>query len=398
MGRDLSRRGGHRIQPRLRLAVDDLGGRAHHAARRQSRQHADPGRAAGGRKSTALNVLASDAWFTDELAATRIERPAQQMRGVWIIEMAELDAIGKAEVSRIKAFLSRTTDRYRPPYERYVITVPRQCVFAGSVNADTYLRDETGNRRFWPVRCGEIDLEALLAIGTSFGPKPSHGSTPGPIWWLEDKDLAALAEVAQEARYQPDAWDGLIERWLNSERLRVNVGFGATTIGRTSKPPSRPLTTCRSGRSLSRSFGSSQGSGRRVTRCALGPSSRRRSGCGIGRPRSRVNGATRRRGIRAMTRATRSLSHCPTCAAIYLEVGHEKVQSNSQLSTTCPTVPPVPPSLKGRCERTEWIGDGTYFPVWGLRGASKWDRWDSRFQCIEIATIFPTWKFLVGQA
>ena len=60
----------------------------------------------GIRKSTALNVLASDAWFTDELAALGSKDSAQQMRGVWIIEMAELDAIGKADVSRIKAFLS----------------------------------------------------------------------------------------------------------------------------------------------------------------------------------------------------------------------------------------------------------------------------------------------------
>ncbi|MBN9023006.1 MAG: toprim domain-containing protein, partial [Rhizobiales bacterium] len=115
----------------------------------------------GAKKSTALKVLAGDEWFTDELAEIGSKDAAQQMRGIWIIEIAELDAIGRAEVSRIKAFLTRTVDRYRPPYERYVVEVPRQCVFAGSVNPDTYLRDETGNRRFWPVRCGNIDLEAL---------------------------------------------------------------------------------------------------------------------------------------------------------------------------------------------------------------------------------------------
>lgn len=178
----------------------------------------------GIRKSTALKVLASDAWFTDELADLGSKDAAQQMRGVWIIEMAELDAIGRADVSRIKAFLSRTTDRYRPPYERYVVTVPRQCVFAGSVNPDTYLRDETGNRRFWPLRCGDIDLDALRRDRDQLWAEAVTRFNAGAVWWLEDRELVTLAGVAQEARYQPDAWDALIERWLVSERQRVNLG------------------------------------------------------------------------------------------------------------------------------------------------------------------------------
>ena len=125
-------------------------------------------------------MLAGADWFTDELAEIGSKDAAQQMRGVWIIEIAELDAIGRAEVSRIKAFLSRTVDRYRPPYERYVIDVPRQCVFAGSVNPDTYLRDETGNRRFWPVRCGTIDLDACVAIAISCGPRRSRATARAP--------------------------------------------------------------------------------------------------------------------------------------------------------------------------------------------------------------------------
>jgi hypothetical protein len=86
-----------------------------------------------------LALLQEEAdWFTDELAEIGSKDAAQQMCGVWIIEIAELDAIGRAEVSRIKSFLTRTIDRYRPPIGRYVINVPRQCVFAGSVNPDTY--------------------------------------------------------------------------------------------------------------------------------------------------------------------------------------------------------------------------------------------------------------------
>ncbi len=179
----------------------------------------------GARKSTALKVLAGADWFTDELAEIGSKDAAQQMRGVWIIEIAELDAIGRAEVSRIKAFLSRTVDRYRPPYGRYVIDVPRQCVFAGSVNPDTYLRDETGNRRFWPVRCGTIDLDALRRDRDQLWAEAVVRYREGAIWWLQDPALIAMAEEAQEMRLQSDAWDGLIEHWLAFERRRVNRGY-----------------------------------------------------------------------------------------------------------------------------------------------------------------------------
>jgi len=179
----------------------------------------------GARKSTALKVLAGADWFTDELAEIGSKDAAQQMRGVWIIEIAELDAIGRAEVSRIKAFLSRTVDRYRPPYGRYVVDVPRQCVFAGSVNPDTYLRDETGNRRFWPLRCGAIDLDGLRRDRDQLWAEAVVRYREGAIWWLQDPALIAMAEEAQIERMQSDAWDGLIERWIGFQRRRVNRGY-----------------------------------------------------------------------------------------------------------------------------------------------------------------------------
>jgi predicted P-loop ATPase len=210
----------------------------------------------GIRKSTALKVLASEPWFTDELAELGSKDAAQQMRGIWIIEMAELDAIGQADVSRIKAFLSRTTDRYRPPYERYVVTVPRQCVFAGTVNPDTYLRDETGNRRFWPLRCGDIDLDGLRRDRDQLWAEAVARYRAGAPWWIEDRTLVAEASAAQEARYQGDAWDARIERWLISERKSVNVGVGHFEDWQERfVPRAKPLTDVSVGEVLEQALG-----------------------------------------------------------------------------------------------------------------------------------------------
>ena len=86
-----------------------------------------------------------------------------QVRGVWGVELAELDAMSRGEISKIKAFITRTTDRFRPPYGERLIESPRSCVFWGSTNKDDYLKDETGGRRFWPIKIGKIKIELLAA-------------------------------------------------------------------------------------------------------------------------------------------------------------------------------------------------------------------------------------------
>ena len=96
----------------------------------------------GIKKSTALRTLAGE-YFTDELADLGSKDAALQLSGVWIVELSELDSLARSEIASIKAFTSRTTDRFRPPFGRRVIECPRQCVFAGTVNHTEYLRDET---------------------------------------------------------------------------------------------------------------------------------------------------------------------------------------------------------------------------------------------------------------
>ena len=210
----------------------------------------------GARKSTALKIIAGEDWFTDELPDLGSKDAAIHMQGVWIVEIAELDAIGRAEVSRIKAFLTRTTDRFRPPYGRHTVEIKRQCVFAGTVNPDTYLRDETGNRRFWPIRCGDIDIEGLSRDRDQLWAEAVARFKAGAIWWLEDKDLLNAARAEQDKRYQSDAWDGLIEHWLSHELRFVGDNFSSLDPPRReSVPRYEPLRDVSVGEILEEAIG-----------------------------------------------------------------------------------------------------------------------------------------------
>ena len=175
----------------------------------------------GIRKSTALRTLAGE-YFTDELADLGSKDAAMQTRGAWIIELSELDSLSHSEVARIKAFMSRTTDRFRPPYGMRLVESPRQCVFAGTVNHSTYLRDETGGRRFWPVTCGRIDIEALARDRDQLWAEAKARFEAGSVWWLETAELVQLASDQQVDRYEGDPWEEVIAPWIET-RSSVSI-------------------------------------------------------------------------------------------------------------------------------------------------------------------------------
>jgi predicted P-loop ATPase len=175
----------------------------------------------GAKKSTAMRIL-FDPWFTDDLAELGSKDAALQTRGVWGIEIGELDAMSRSEVSKVKAFVSRTKDRYRPPYGSRVIEVPRSCTFWGTTNQDHYLKDETGNRRYFPVTVGKIDIENLREDRDQLWAEAVEAYRSGAEWWITDSQLQADAQRQQSARYAGDPWDGVISRFTAS-RNEVTV-------------------------------------------------------------------------------------------------------------------------------------------------------------------------------
>jgi Virulence-associated protein E len=160
------------------------------------------------------------------------------LRGVWIVELSELDVLNRAELARAKAFLSQQTERFRLPYGRRIIHVPRQCVFVGTTNADSWLKDETGGRRFWPVRCRQIDLDGLRRDRDQLWAEALHLCRAGATWWLDEEDVIQDAIEEQKGRYQADVWQELrpaaADRGVASHRTASRPGGDSVEL-----PPER---------------------------------------------------------------------------------------------------------------------------------------------------------------
>jgi putative DNA primase/helicase len=178
-------------------------------------------------KSEELRTLAvRDAWFTDRLSHVASKDAAIEIVGVWLVEIAEMDALTRASSSAMKAFLTRRFDRFRPPWARHLIRLQRQSVFARTINPPIggYLKDATGARRFWPVACGGvIDRDGIERDRDQLWAEAAHRFKAGEKWWLETPELEALAAAEQAFRFKGDVWKEPVKRWIG-RRIDVSVG------------------------------------------------------------------------------------------------------------------------------------------------------------------------------
>lgn len=112
-------------------------------------------------KSSFGKILVGREWFMDGLPDLADKDAALNLQGIWLVEMSELSSLYRSQLEQAKAFISRETDKVRPPYGKRRIDLPRQCVFLGTTNSLDYLVDPTGNRRYWPVFVQGCDFESL---------------------------------------------------------------------------------------------------------------------------------------------------------------------------------------------------------------------------------------------
>lgn len=178
-------------------------------------------------KSSAIEILGGP-YASDAPIDPHSRDTVDAMQGRWIIELAEMEVVRRVDEEALKAFITRKTDRVRLAYGRTTGEYPRQSIFIATKNprADgTYLKDDTGNRRWWPVRCepnhglGQVDFKGLKEVRDQLFAEAMvrMQTAPGERLYMETQELkdAAKAEAAQ--RHAEHEWTESIARWI--ERL-----------------------------------------------------------------------------------------------------------------------------------------------------------------------------------
>ena len=171
-------------------------------------------------KSTLLDKM-SRGWFNDSIRTFEGKEASELLQGVWLVEIAELDAFRRTDVARIKQFLSLRTDRFRAAYGRHVKELPRCCVFFGTSNTTDFLQDRTGNRRFWPVDAGVAPV--TKSVWFDLPGEIDQLWAEAVVRWQSGEslflkgDLEAAAKEKQEEHREVSAREGIVLDFLSKQ-------------------------------------------------------------------------------------------------------------------------------------------------------------------------------------
>jgi hypothetical protein len=179
--------------------------------------------AQGARKTSALRTLFGAQWFGNTTINVRKTPDCfQALEGFWGYELGELDGHSK-EAGLLKNFISIREDTYRPSYGKNTVTRARQVAFCATTNADAYLADETGARRWQCVPCTAVDLDRVAKDRDQLWAEAAHLYAAGTPWWLS-RDLEAAAAHDVDSRYQADAWEDILPGLLREHHSVTSAG------------------------------------------------------------------------------------------------------------------------------------------------------------------------------
>jgi len=176
-------------------------------------------------KSTGLRALFSPDWFKDSLPPMSSKDAADYVVGAWCIELAEMAFQRKSEIEHQKAFISRQDEKYRPAYARKEVIYPRRCVFVATTNRDDWAVDETGNRRFLPIKTTNVDVAGLKRNRDAIWAAAYAAYIKEPMWWMTD-EMAAYAAEQNKSRHEADLWVELInEKMAHLSETSIRDAF-----------------------------------------------------------------------------------------------------------------------------------------------------------------------------
>lgn len=168
-------------------------------------------------KSTLLRMLGGR-WFSDSLATFEGKEACEMLQGTWINEVGELNGLNRAETNAVKQFLSKVEDIFREPYGRRTGVYPRRCVFFGTTNEAEFLKDKTGNRRFWPIDCG-VKPATKSIFRDLHEEVPQIWAEALMVWRLGEPlyltgDALKIAETSQEEHSEQSSKEGIIREFI----------------------------------------------------------------------------------------------------------------------------------------------------------------------------------------